>query len=67
MEPTTLLAMAQAVRLLIDGIGQEIAIGKAAGNYTPEMIADIKTRAGISDAAFDSAVDAARARLANNP
>lgn len=58
-----ILELAQASSILIRTIGDSVALGQANGSLTPEQVAAIKSKAGISDAAFDSAVEAAKFRL----
>lgn len=58
------LAGLRAALMLRDFVMRQVQLGKQNGLYTDEQVAQIKAEAGITDAAWDAAVAAAKARLA---
>lgn len=58
------LAGLRAALMLRDFVMRQVQLGKQNGLYTDEQLAQIKAEAGITDAAWDAAVAAAKARLA---
>lgn len=58
MNPATIIAMIQGGIAILEAMA-------AKGEVSAEKVAEIKARAAASEAKWDAAVDAARARLAD--
>lgn len=55
MNPATILAMIEGGIAILEAMA-------AKGEVTPEKVAEIKARAAVSEAKWDAAVEAAKAR-----
>jgi hypothetical protein len=67
MDSVTLIAAVHAASALLTGLVRAAEAAYAAGELTEAEIDAIRRRAAVSDAAWDSAVAAARRRLGRQP
>lgn len=64
MDPITAGLLLQGARMLITAVVDWASIAHAKGELSAEKLAEIKAKAGLADAEWDTIVAAAKARIA---